>query len=295
MNKATYIIAPLTLFVGGIALPQAAWADATPQCNEGARVGSTECGRDSVAIGDFATALGNAIAEGNGTTAIGARSEAEAENSVALGYGAYTNEVNVVSIGSAGSRFPVGPLTRRIVNVSDGINATDGATVGQMNAANALQNTRMTAIEAVNTVQNTRITDVETVNATQDTRLNGIDALNIAQNSRLTSLEALSAASVSRLSALESGFGALAGDVLRNRAEARRGIAAAVALTAAPMPSAPGKTSYSFNLATYRSEQAASISFAHRLNSEDPVALTFGFSHAGKKDTAARVGIAGEF
>lgn len=79
------------------------------------------------------------------------------------------------------------------------------------------------------------------------------------------------------------------------RKEARRGIAAAVALTNAPFPSASGRTSYAANTAVYRGEIAFSASFAHRLNIDTPFAITAGVSHSGGKDTAARVGIAGEF
>jgi autotransporter adhesin len=78
-----------------------------------------------------------------------------------------------------------------------------------------------------------------------------------------------------------------------NRREARRGIAAAVAL--APAPSGPGRTSYAANTAVYRGEVAVSASVAHRFNTDRPFALTAGISYSGGKDTAARVGVAGEF
>jgi trimeric autotransporter adhesin len=49
------------------------------------------------------------------------------------------------------------------------------------------------------------------------------------------------------------------------------------------------------NTATYRSEVAFSMSFAHRIDSDTPFALTAGVSHSDGKDTAARIGVAGEF
>jgi trimeric autotransporter adhesin len=66
-------------------------------------------------------------------------------------------------------------------------------------------------------------------------------------------------------------------------------------MSAAPFPSAPGKTSYSMSSGIFRGEVGFSASFAHRLNSDNPMALFGGISHAGGKNTAARVGVAGEF
>jgi autotransporter adhesin len=98
-----------------------------------------------------------------------------------------------------------------------------------------------------------------------------------------------------RVGALEGRVDTLFDLVSHNRREARRGIAAAVAMTQAPMPSAAGRTSYAANSAVYRGEFGFSASIAHRLGDENPFALTAGVSHAGGKNTAARVGIAGEF
>jgi autotransporter adhesin len=75
----------------------------------------------------------------------------------------------------------------------------------------------------------------------------------------------------------------------------RRGIAAAVAMGSASMPSAPGRTSYTMNVATFRGEQAVGGSLMYRLNAADPMAVTAGISFGGKKNNAAKVGIAGEF
>ncbi|MFN2033265.1 immunoglobulin-binding protein, partial [Escherichia coli] len=58
--------------------------------------------------------------------------------SVALGHGSQVSgENNVVSVGAGpegyGESVKGAPETRRIINVSDGINNTDAATVGQLN------------------------------------------------------------------------------------------------------------------------------------------------------------------
>jgi autotransporter adhesin len=63
----------------------------------------------------------------------------------------------------------------------------------------------------------------------------------------------------------------------------------------APFPSAPGKTSYAANTGVYRGEVAFSAGFMYRLDTASPFAITGGVSHAGGSDTAAKIGVAGEF
>ncbi|MHB9833784.1 YadA-like family protein [Paraburkholderia terrae] len=78
-------------------------------------------GSNSVAIAGNAFATGaNAIAIGNGARAMNL-------NTVAIGYGSVATVANTFSVGSAGGE-------RRIVNVADGINDTDVATVGQVSS-----------------------------------------------------------------------------------------------------------------------------------------------------------------
>lgn len=59
---------------------------------------------------------------------------------------------------------------------------------------------------------------------------------------------------------------------------AAQGIAIAGAMTAAPMPSAPGKTRVKLNNSYYRGYGASSISVAHRLPTSIPAAITGGIS-----------------
>ena len=79
------------------------------------------------------------------------------------------------------------------------------------------------------------------------------------------------------------------------RREARQGIAAAMAMTAAAMASRPGRTSWSGNTATYKGEWAAGFAVAHRLDVAIPVAINAGVSLAGNSVGGARVGVSGEF
>ena len=80
-----------------------------------------------------------------------------------------------------------------------------------------------------------------------------------------------------------------------NRREARQGIAAAMAMDTAPMPSAPGRTSWAMNTAAFKSEFAGGFSFAHRLNTARPFAITGSYGNSGGNTHGGRVGLAGEF
>ena len=75
----------------------------------------------------------------------------------------------------------------------------------------------------------------------------------------------------------------------------RQGIASAVAIAGAPMPSAPGRVAYAINGAAFRGEVAVGGSMTYRLNTTAPMALGVGFSYAGNRNNAARVGLSGEF
>jgi len=75
----------------------------------------------------------------------------------------------------------------------------------------------------------------------------------------------------------------------------RQGIAASVAMTPVQIPSEPGRFSYALNGAAYRGAYATGGSMMYRLNTAKPMAVGFGFSRAGTKNSAVRFGIAGEF
>jgi hypothetical protein len=68
-----------------------------------------------------------------------------------------------------------------------------------------------------------------------------------------------------------------------------------MALTSPSMPSAPGKTSYSLNAATWRGETAIGAALSHRLDIGAPLSVNVGFSYAGEGNKGGRIGIAGEF
>jgi len=79
------------------------------------------------------------------------------------------------------------------------------------------------------------------------------------------------------------------------QAEARRGIAATAALPSVFMPSAPGRTTFAMNGATFAGESAVGLALAHRLNVGMPLMITAGYGSAGYNDHVGRIGFALEF
>jgi autotransporter adhesin len=115
------------------------------------------------------------------------------------------------------------------------------------------------------------------------------DAVNLGQ------LNTATAAFDNALGAVEADVGALFDLRRGDRRDVKQGIASAVAMANAPMPSAPGRASYAVNGAVFRGEYAVGGSLMYRIPGNVPVAVSAGFSYAGNKNNAARIGVAGEF
>ena len=96
-----------------------------------------------------------------------------------------------------------------------------------------------------------------------------------------------------RVSALEGQVGTLFDLAQTVDKDAKQGIAAIAAMAQPHFPSAPGRTSYASNVATYRGEVGFSAGLMHRF--EGDVAVTAGVTYAGGASTSVRAGIAGEF
>ncbi|MGT0195171.1 YadA family autotransporter adhesin [Burkholderia pyrrocinia] len=91
----------------------------------------TAIGQGSAASGDNGTAIGQgSAASGENSTAIGQGSSASGSGSVAIGAGSIADEANTVSFGNGTEEG-----NRRIVNIADGVNASDAATKGQLDRA----------------------------------------------------------------------------------------------------------------------------------------------------------------
>ena len=139
--------------VGGKQVPSVAigLSSETPICCSPTKLGdlSSATGWGTVAIGGIAQAKSadssafgaHTLASGQASTVVGwgAMSTEDAKGSVALGYGAVAAEANVISVGIGDPdrlSNPYSdlsfPIYRRIVNMADGMNDHDAATVGQV-------------------------------------------------------------------------------------------------------------------------------------------------------------------
>jgi Hep_Hag./Haemagglutinin. len=85
---------------------------------------SQSLGTRSVAVGGGSDGHPNVSAAAGCSVALGYGTEVSKDNSVALGYESAADESYVVSVGKL-------PITRRIVNVTDGVDSNDAVTFGQ--------------------------------------------------------------------------------------------------------------------------------------------------------------------
>ena len=114
--------------LGGRDKATATFSTAVGWANTASGVDSFAGGNKSMASGASTVALGDqAVASGDLGVAFGAGASATGANSVALGANSVASEANTVSVGSVGD-------LRRITNLAAGIEASDAATFGQLQA-----------------------------------------------------------------------------------------------------------------------------------------------------------------
>jgi hypothetical protein len=77
--------------------------------------------------------------------------------------------------------------------------------------------------------------------------------------------------------------------------QAYRGIAAAVAIGSASMPSVPGRFTWAANAATFQGDLGAGFSLAYRLPVSIPIAVTASYGSGGSYANVGRDGLMGEF
>lgn len=253
---------------------------------------SASAGSSSVAVGAAttatavqSTALGTtASAAATGSTVIGysATVTAAGTNSVALGNGSRATEADVVSVGGGSGMPGQGPVTRRIVGVADGINATDAATKGQLDGINASVNTLINNLTnstdsqffAVNNDIQTLYSQIggggggssigtydagaNTINMTG----NGVDPVRLSNIA--APIAATDAANKDYVDTQVSGaVSGLRSEISGLRSDVYRGLAQAAALM--PMaPSGPGESTVNVGIGSYAGYQAVGFSFAHQ-------------------------------
>jgi len=126
-----------------------------------------------------------------------------------------------------------------------------------------------------------------------------VDAVNGSQlfttNQTLAALASTVGSWNADLSSIQGSIGTLFDLRSQDRRDLKQGIASALALGSAPMPSGAGHISYVVNGATYRGAYAVGGELKYRLNTPSPMAVGVGFSYAGNKNNGVRVGASGEF
>jgi autotransporter adhesin len=240
--------------------------------------GSTAVGMGSAAVGNYANAFGHwSSAIGNYSTAMGGNATASADGSVAIGDYANANGAGSVAIGSGSSNggfansvaLGAGTTNTAANQVHVGGRTVSGVAAGALNA-----------------------TSTDAVNGSQLFATNQVVA---GHTSQIATLSSQVAAINTNLAGLQSDIDTLFDLRREDRRDMKQGIAGAIAMADAPMPSQPGGISYAFNGATFRGEYAVGGSLNFRLNTATPMAVGVGFSYAGNKNNGARVGVSGEF
>jgi autotransporter adhesin len=279
---------------------------------------SAALGQGSVASGTAATALGQAAsASGSAATASGASSVASAANASAYGAGAQATFAGATAIGS-GARASADPTTAvgfQAAATGDNASAFGGNALASAADATAIgQGSIASATGATAIGQGARATRANQValgGAGSTYTLAGLPSsrsraaqggptefvtTDRAGNLASTPLDLSGLANLgNRVDAVESGLVSLTDYAVESRRESRKGVAAAMAMTTAPMPSLPGRTSWAVNGATFRGEYGFGASLAHRLDTVVPMALTAGYAFAGDSNHGVRLGVAGEF
>lgn len=236
---------------------------------------SVAAGTEAVANNLAASAFGyQAVASGTASTALGHNSDATALGATAVGVSAQATQSSTTAVG-------------RIANAS----ATGSTALGnnaQASAANSVALGQNSVANQADTVSvGASGSERRIVNVAAGT--SATDAVNLSQ------LNALGTSLGSQIDILSGSIDTLFELRGRDRRDMKQGVAAAMAIAPAPMPSAPGKVAYTINGATFRGEYAVGGSLQYRLNTEAPMAVSFGVSHSGGKNTGVRVGVAGEF
>ncbi|WP_313612650.1 hypothetical protein [Agrobacterium sp.] len=264
---------------------------------DGNVVSTTDCGltANNVTVdNNSGVSIGGGQINGLGSTANAAASAAEA-NSLAIGNGATTtaSAANALAFGlrstvSATDGIAIG--RDAIVAGEAGIALGAGASAGYNNSvaigagATALREGQVVLGTSSNTYTMAGIGS----SASRAAQTGPVKLVTSDANGNLATTDFDIASLTGDISRLKT-------TVDRNRKDANKGIAAAMAMTGAPTPSAPGKTAWATNVATYGGEFATSFAVAHMLDVEYPVVLNGSLGYAPGGSVGVQLGVNGEF
>ncbi|MDP9423789.1 MAG: hypothetical protein M3Q19_13330 [Pseudomonadota bacterium] len=180
--------------------------------------------------------------------------------------------------------------------------ATHTTQIATLETTTATHTTQIASLDATTATHTTQIGNLETTTATHTTQIAAVEAVNTTQATQISAIQAVNTTQTTQISALQAVQDSLEGSVdtlfeLRSsdRRDMKQGVAAAMSMASAPMPSEPGRVAYAVNGAMFRGEKAVGGSLQYRLNTCAPMAIGVGFSYAGNKNNGVRVGVAGEF
>jgi trimeric autotransporter adhesin len=251
----------------------------------------------SAATGSSSNTATGAAANANGSNsfniAVGYQTKANGDSSsnIAIGVNADSHGGNSNSIAIGANTFATGVSATAVGN---GAQATFDNSAAFGNGAAATRANQQVFGSATNTYTLAGVTSAASLAAQSGpTKVVTTDAAgNLAAASftpqDISSLQSQAASLQSRVNSLEGQVGA-------NLIEARRGIAAAVATASAPMPSAPGKTTWQVRGSNFQSQTGFGFGFAHRLNTGMPLSIVGGYGNGGGTQHTAYVGLGGEF
>ena len=253
-------------WAGATAIGYGAMATADPTTAVGYM--TVASGNEASAFGGFAsatadnsTALGrSASAGGTGATAVGMNASAQGTDSIAVGRAAQATHDNAIAIGA-------GAATSRANQVALGTGSQTYTLAGLPSAQS--------------TASQSGPTGFVTTDASGNLAASSYGPAQMAQMD-------------GRITTVQTGLATLGNFSLKARNEARQGIATALALSTAPLPSAPGKLSYVLNSGTFRGAIAGGGAVAYRLDTNAPLAVTAGVAGSGGGNVGMRFGIAGE-
>lgn len=296
--------------------------------NAGAGVAATAIGSNATAAGDSATSLGGAAGQNNGTTA-GITSVGALANSRG-GAGAYSTAIGATPFSASSTVATSGGDYSVAIGGGDNVGATPATTSGlgaiaiggSSNASGASSvavgfgsqsgvlgiNSGVTALGAGATgVGQNNATAVGSGAVATATNAVAIGTGSVGRQRRRRAprhqcgrryradRRGQCRPALQRRHRLQAQIGGLQDQIRDNQREARRGVAAAMSMTPAPMPSKAGRTSWAMNTSTFRGEFGVGGSLAYRLDTNVPVALTAGYAYGGGDNHGARVGLAGGF
>lgn len=264
---------------------------------DGNVVSTTDCGlsASNVTVDTNAgVSIGGGQITGLGSTANAAASAAEA-NSLAIGNGATTTAAaaNALAFGlrstvTATDGIAIG--RDAVVGGQAGIALGAGSSAGFSNSvaigagATALRQGQVVLGTASNTYTMAGIGSA----ASRAAQVGPVKLVTADANGNLATTDF-------DITGLNSDISRLKTTVDRNRKDANKGIAAAMAMTGAPTPSAPGKTSWATNVATYSGEFATSFAVAHMLDVDYPLVVNGSLGYAPGGSVGVQVGMNGEF